>query len=366
MSLLFDGQRIGETYEVERYLGEGAFAEVYRVRHRFLGRQAMKVLKLPGGSVEEIETLLAEALLLSRIGHPNIIRVFEANVLEINGARHGFFTMEYIAGGSLDRFWQSYRNTMMPISEAVDIMKQVCAGVALAHSENPPIIHRDIKPQNIMVGYDGTGLRIRVSDFGLAKQANPLTLLVSAKGTLSFKPPESFQNQDSPAADVWAIGTTFYLLLTDTLPYPSLDARDTADANRFIKPLRPPSLYNMAVDPALEAILTRCLAPKPADRYRNASVLLDELSRWCPGRSSVPAFPTCSSNGDKPKSTFKIRPAGDSENARRMIQEAIAASKRPGGLASAADLLEEAINKAPQLREQYEGQLRLWRRGVCM
>lgn len=366
MPLLSGGQRIRETYEVERYLGEGAFAEVYRVRHRFLGRQAMKVLKLPGGSIEEIETLLAEALLLSRIGHPNIIRVFNADILEVNGARHGFFTMEYIAGGSLDRFWQSYRNAMMPVSEAVEIMKQVCAGVALAHSENPPIVHRDIKPQNIMVGYDGTGLRVRVSDFGLAKQANPLTLLVSAKGTLSFKPPESFLNQDSPAADVWAIGTTFYLLLTDTLPYPSLDARDMADANRFIRPLRPPSIYNMAVDPALEAILTRCLAPKPADRYRNASSLLDELSRWRPGRSSATASPVSSGEGKDPKSTFEIRSGSDVENARRMIQEAIAASKRPSGLMSAADLLEEAINKAPELREQYESQLKLWRRGVCM
>jgi len=116
---LTEGQTIRDTYVVERFLGEGAFAEVYRVRHRFLGRQAMKMLKLPGDSIEEIETLLAEALLLSRIGRANIIRVYDANVLEINGTRHGFFTMEYIAGGSLDRFWQSYRNTMMPISPRV-------------------------------------------------------------------------------------------------------------------------------------------------------------------------------------------------------------------------------------------------------
>jgi serine/threonine-protein kinase len=71
MALLTEGQVIRDTYTVERFLGEGAFAEVYRVQHRFLGRQAMKVLKLFGASLEEIETLLAEALLLSRIGHPN-------------------------------------------------------------------------------------------------------------------------------------------------------------------------------------------------------------------------------------------------------------------------------------------------------
>lgn len=351
---------------MERLLGEGAFAEVYRAQHRFLGRQAMKVLKLSGASLEEIEALLAEALLLSRIGHPNIIRVFDADVLEVSGARHGFFTMEYIAGGSLDRFWRSYRDAMMPVSEAVEIVKQVCAGIAVAHSENPPIIHRDIKPQNILVGYDATGLRVRVSDFGLAKDANPLTLLVSAKGTLGFKPPESLENQDSSAADVWAIGTTLYLLLTDTLPYPDLDERDVADASRYVRPLRPASVYNMNVDPALDAILSRCLATRPADRYQNASALLDELSRWRPGRSSTISSSTPTRRGSNAKSVFGQRPSSDLDTARRMIQDALAASKKPACLMSAADLLEEAINKAPELREQYEGQLKLWRRGVCM
>ncbi len=104
--------------------------------------------------------------------------------------------MEYVAGGSLDRFWRSYRDKLMPVEQAIEVMKQVCAGIAVAHAEKPPVVHRDIKPQNILVGYDGAGLRVRVSDFGLAKQVNPLTLLVSAKGTLSFKPPESLENLD--------------------------------------------------------------------------------------------------------------------------------------------------------------------------
>lgn len=366
MALLHEGQVIRDTYTVERFLGEGAFAEVYRVQHRFLGRQAMKVLKLSGASLEEIESLLGEALLLSRIGHPNVVRVFDANILEVQGARHGFFTMEYIAGGSLDRLWRSYRDSIMPVSEAVEIMKQVCAGIAVAHSEDPPIIHRDIKPQNLLVGYDGTGLRVRVSDFGLAKHANPMTLLVSAKGTLSFKPPESLQNHDSSAADVWAIGTTFYLLLTDTLPYPDLDERDMDDASRFVRPLRPASVYNMNVDPALDAVLSRCLAARPENRYQNATELLEELSRWRPGRSSAMASSTPSQGGSEAKSVFGQGPSPDIDAARRMIQDALEASTKPGRLMNAADLLEEAINKAPELRDQYESQLKLWRRGVCM
>ena len=213
MPLLHEGQNIRETYVVERFLGEGAFAEVYRVQHRFLGRQAMKVFKAVGTSLAELEQMLGEALLLTRIGHPNIIRVFDANVFQTAAGTLAFFTMEYVAGGSLDRFWRSYQNSLMPVSEVVDVMKQVCGGIAVAHAEKPPVVHRDIKPQNILVGYDAAGLRLRVSDFGLAKRVNPLTLLVSAQGTLSFKPPESFENQDSPAADVWALGTTLYLLL---------------------------------------------------------------------------------------------------------------------------------------------------------
>ena len=156
MALLEDGEVVRETYEIERYLGEGAFAEVYRVRHRFLGRQAMKVFKTRGMSFEEIEEMLGEAILLSRIGHPNIIRVYDANILESGSATYGFFTMEYIPRGTLDRYWQSYQNKLMPVAEAVYIIKQICAGLAVAHSETPPIVHRDIKPQNILIGYDSS------------------------------------------------------------------------------------------------------------------------------------------------------------------------------------------------------------------
>ena len=94
-------------------------------------------------------------------------------------------------------------------------------GLSVAHCQSPPVIHRDIKPQNILVGFEADGLRARLSDFGLAKQVNPLTLMASARGTRCFKSPEAFDdfNSDSCAGDIWAIGTTLYLLLTDKLPF---------------------------------------------------------------------------------------------------------------------------------------------------
>ena len=104
MTILHEGQIIRGTYRLDRQLGKGAFAEVYRVKHRFLGRQAMKVFKTVGMTMEEIEQLMGEAIILSRMGHPNIIRVFDANVTETSRGICGFFTMEYVAGGSLEQF----------------------------------------------------------------------------------------------------------------------------------------------------------------------------------------------------------------------------------------------------------------------
>ncbi len=365
MPLLKNGQLIRETYEVERYLGEGAFAEVYRVQHRFLGRQAMKVFKTKGMTLEEIEEMLGEAILLSRIGHPNIIRVFDANILQISGATFGYFTMEYIPGGTLDRYWRSYENKLMPVEEAVDILKQACSGLAVAHSETPPVIHRDIKPQNILIGYDSGGMRVRVSDFGLAKQVNPMTLLASAKGTLGFKPPESLDNLDSCAADVWALGTTLYLLLTDKLPFPGLDERSISNATRFTQPFRPASFYNIQVDCTLDSIVSRCLAQKPNDRYPNAKGILQDLGTWKPVQLGRTAAPNTTRQNSS-KTVFGEHSPVDKTAAAAAVKRAIKLSKEPGKLPSAADLLEEAINKDPDLRQQYGSQLKLWRRGISM
>ena len=366
MSILKEGQIIRETYAVELYLGEGAFAEVYRVQHRFLGRQAMKVFKTKGMSIEEIEAMLGEAILLSRIGHPNIIRVFDANVVDFDGSTYGFFTMEYVPGGTLDRYWQSYQNRLMPVEETVAIIKQVCSGLAVAHAESPPIVHRDIKPQNILVGYDRSGMLVRVSDFGLAKRVNPMTLMVSAKGTLSFKPPESLKNHDSCSADIWAIGTTLYLLLTDRLPYPNLDNRDVGDAGRFLKELKPASFYNIKIDPTLDGIVSRCLSKDPANRHKDAGELLQVLNQW---KRISPQVKVAKSNSKKEgssKMVFAERSPVDEVLIRKKIDEAIRLSRLPGKLPLAADILEEVVNKDHSLRERYESQLRLWRKGMVM
>lgn len=367
MSLLAEGQAVRGTYEVERVLGEGAFAVVYRVRHRFLGRQAMKVFKMVGMTIEETEEMLGEATMLSSIGHPNIVRVFDANTTETSRGICGFFTMEYVAGGNLEQFWRSHGAKFVPVATTVEILRQTCRGVAVAHAADPPIIHRDIKPQNILVGYEIEGLRARLSDFGLAKRVNPLTLLASSRGTRCFKAPEAFADPqaDSCAGDVWALGSTLYLLLTDRLPYVNLSEVDSFDPKRFERPIIPPSRLNAQVDPGLDQIVLRALALEPAVRYATAMELLADLERWDAARSVDPDGPKATS-ADMAKSALGGHSPLRSEEARELADRALRLARRAGKLQEAADLMEEAINKCADLPTEYEYKLRLWRRGIAM
>jgi serine/threonine-protein kinase len=366
MPLLAEGQMIRETYEVERFLGEGAFAEVYRVKHRFLGRQAMKVFKRVGMDFSEIQDMLGEAILLSKIGHPNIVRVFDANILDSSRGTCGYFTMEHISGGSLDRFWRSFGNKFVPVETAVDLIKQVCRGISLAHRESPPIIHRDIKPQNILVGYETEGLRARVSDFGLARKVNPLTLLATAAGTLAFKPPEAFSDAkgDSCAADVWAIGSTLYLLLTDRLPFDLPQDLSWNSKNLFSKTASPPSLIQPEVDSTLDTIIMKTLSIRAEERYPTAHELLHALDAWQPYAGTSPPKSTHSSS-DPYKSTLGNHTPPDSTRGKDLAQKALTLGKE-GRLAEAADLMEEAFNKSPDLRGRYESKVKLWRCGISM
>jgi serine/threonine-protein kinase len=236
-------------------------------------------------------------------------------------------------------------------------------GLAVAHSEKPPIVHRDIKPQNILVGYDSTGLRVRIADFGLAKKVNPLTLLASARGTPAFKPPECLTNIDSCAGDVWAIGVTLYLLLTDRLPFPIESTLDFSSGKSFKHPMMPITNLNAQVDPILAAIVSRCLEKKPEDRYPDAVALLAELIKWKPSERK----PTVNAkfSADQSKSVLGFAAKSDHVAAEKMVDDALILSQDTGKLIEAADLLEEALNKSPKLRDKYEYRLKLWRRGIA-
>ena len=367
MPLLSEGEKIRDTYEVLHFLGQGAFAEVYRVKHRFLGRQAMKVFKRVGMTVLEIEEMLGEAILLSRMGHPNVVRVFDANVLDTPKGLCGYFTMENVPGGSLERFWQSFDNKLIPIETTIDLVKQVCRGLSLAHQQSPPVIHRDIKPQNILVGIETEGYRARVSDFGLAKKVNPLTLFATAAGTPTWKPPEAFSETkgDSCASDVWAIGTTLYLLLTDRLPFKNPSDFGWGRENLFKEKILPASDINPDANSSLDHIIAKTLEYRPEKRFQSATELLEALESWKAGMGHNK--PNVSASLSKiSKTAMGIEhSAPNKDEGESMAQKAMDLQKF-GKLADAADIMEEAFNKWPNLRVEYANYVKLWRCGISM
>ncbi|WP_069622415.1 serine/threonine-protein kinase [Streptomyces niveus] len=277
MTLLVSGDRVSDTLVIDRSLGEGAFAEVHRVRHEYLGWQAMKLFKRVA-SKEETVRMLDEARLLSTLGHPNIVRVFDANTVRTPEGVRGFFTMEYVAGGSLERLAAAHKS-MVPRDLVAEVVTQIASGLAVAHDQDPPIVHRDVTMANVLVGYDGTGMRVRVSDFGLAKRADPFTHLASAQGTYAFMAPEVMRNQGySCASDVWSVGVIAYLLLTNRFPFhQGGEEFSSFSFGRFNRSLLPPSSYNDEVDAELDRIVLAMLELDPQNRPATAQVLGDAL-----------------------------------------------------------------------------------------
>jgi serine/threonine-protein kinase len=364
MPLLEEGQQIRDTYTVERYIGEGTFAEVYRVSHRFLGRQALKLLKQPGMSLDETKDMLKEALLLSRLGHANIVRVFDANTLHVGGAERGYFTMEHVPTGTLEDY--RLRNSYGPRSAAgaVTLIVQVLQGLQVAHAQNPVIIHRDLKPQNILVANGSDGLTAKVSDFGLATEVDPLTLMSRPAGTPWFKAPEAIYEfgADSTVSDIWSVGTILYLLLTDEMPYPAQSGWGWNERKSQGLP-RPASTLNIEVDEALDSIIAKCLRIEPHLRYGKVEDLLGDLRRWRPSRR--PELARLPRNITEDKLGRYSPPAETETDAKGLLlmrdAEQLARERRMGDAIARA---EEALSISPELSRTYSPRINLWRKGL--
>jgi serine/threonine-protein kinase len=274
--LLEPGTVIRNTLTVEGVLGTGAFGTVYRVRHRFLGTQAMKVFRVGLGrpSADEI---LVEARLLSGLVHPNIVRVHDASTLTLEGEERPYMTMEFVAGGSLEDALA--RRTRLNTLSAVAVVSQLCSALEVAHSAQPPIVHRDIKLQNILVSrISNQGMfSVKLGDFGLARPVDRYSLMTTAAGTLAYLAPESGWGVYTPASDVYACAIVLYRLLTGVFPFAPVESemaeaalRDAvARTRRHLPP--PPSRYCLGLPTQLDDVTLRALAPDPSDRFRDAA-----------------------------------------------------------------------------------------------
>lgn len=342
--------QLRDTYTVDNLLGAGAFGTVYKARHKYLGFQALKIFH-PGSIPKEQEIeLFGEAYILSKLTHENVVRVYEANTFTLAGNRYCYIAMEYVEGYTLDKYLQ--RKGKLSVDLALEIQRGICAGLTQAHRLEPPVVHRDVKPQNVMMATKNNKTIIKVSDFGLAKHVDPKTRLTEAAGTLAYLPPEGFWNYTSPASDVFSAGIIFYTMLTGVPPFKldggyqhtqkdEMQAKIKESRNRLPDD---PSKYNDSLDQELEEIVLKALAPEIKKRYKDADEFLNALENY-----------------EKNKKVLN-----DEE-----IKEALGLGKQYNTLPQAVNLLESLILKQPKekqeiLKAKYNETLNNWKKGIVM
>lgn len=322
--LLKKNEQINETYEVQCHVGQGAFGEVYRVKHKYLGLQVMKVLKEDYAEHADIETLTREAKILSKLTHPCIVRVFETNSFQKNGLIHYFITMGFVSGETLAQLLA--RKITLPLPVALSIIKDVLSGLALVHLHKPPIVHRDISPDNILLSYESDKPKAMLSDFGLAQFSDFTQELAGGAGKYIYMAPECFWNVYLPSSDVYSAGIVFYRMITGVHPwdYDFEDVEDPEDIVSVIsaarkKPVRSPSAHLETFPGILEGAILKSLAMNIENRYLNAGEFLKELSALFAPLSSSPSHSQVSttspeigenSNVFDPNRKFRVRVAG--------------------------------------------------------
>lgn len=281
--LLEKGETILDTYTVEFFLGQGAFGEVYRVKHKFLGIQVMKVFKAEVSAQTDRNMLAEEARILSSLTHPNIVRVFEANTLMRGENEHIFLTMGFVAGESLAQLLS--RKVCVPFQIGVSIQMEMLEGLVLAHGQNPPIVHRDISPDNIMLSYVDDRPVALLSDFGLAMQADLNEVFLRPAGKYLFMAPECFFKTYLPSSDVFSAAIVFYRMITGTTPWElTIDAEFGTSQSLITgvhrarkQPPTRPSIYCDACPKNVEDVILKALALDLEDRYRDAREFLTAL-----------------------------------------------------------------------------------------
>ncbi|MBI4614725.1 MAG: protein kinase [Planctomycetes bacterium] len=289
-----------ERYDVLEILGRGGQGVVYRVRNRSLDRlEVLKILRLPERKDPTVFLRFErEARALAQLRHPNILPIYAVDRI----GEHPYYTMEYFPGESVAGLL--HRSGSFAPRAAMAIGRDVARGLAAAHARG--IVHRDVKPGNILVLVEGTPgeterdaarllasgrtgpIRAVLVDFGLAKVAGELTLTGEGRkmlGTILYMSPEQaggHVRQVKAPSDLFSLGATMYQMLTGRYPFPGRSAMEIQRRIIECRP-RPPSEWRPSLSKSIDQVVMRCLARNAADRYPGAGALGDDIDRYLRG-----------------------------------------------------------------------------------
>lgn len=268
--MIKEGVMLNGRYEIMGRIGMGGMADVYKAVDRVLNRYvAVKVLKREFREDENfVKKFWSEAQSAAGLQHPNIVNVYD--VAEDRGLY--YIVMELVEGITLKDYIQK-KGRLTP-KEVIGITLQVCAGIEAAHSNN--IIHRDVKPQNIIISKEG---KVKVTDFGIAKATSSNTISTNVMGSVHYTSPEQARGGFSDAkSDIYSLGITMYEMITGELPFDG-DSTVSIALKHLQEDILPPSEHVEDIPKSLEQIILKCTQKSADRRYTNVSQLIRDLKR---------------------------------------------------------------------------------------
>lgn len=268
--MLTPGTILAGRYEIVGRIGAGGMSNVYKAKDQKLNRfVAVKVLK-PEFSTDAtfVKKFRVEAQSAAGLSHPNIVNVYDVG--EENGIY--YIVMELVQGITLKHYIE--RKGKLDIREVLNISVQIASGMGAAHANR--IIHRDIKPQNVIMSRDG---KVKVTDFGIAKAADSTTVTTNAAGSVHYISPEQARGGYSDEkSDMYSLGITIYEMVTGRVPYDG--ENNVSVALQHIQGnMTPPSQLNPDIPRSVERIILKCTQKKPDLRYSSAKELIMDLRR---------------------------------------------------------------------------------------
>ncbi len=261
--MFLQGQKVGK-YEIIRSLGSGGFGSVYLARDTWLDIKV--AIKVPHKQSAELYKLLKEPRLQAALNHPNIVRMIAAE----KENRTFFMVMEYVKGKTLEKILE--KEKVLDCERAVDYIKQIAQGVDHAHRNK--IIHRDLRPSNILISEDGTA---KITDFGTSAWLSNVPYASTRIGSPPYMAPEQFLGKASYQSDIYSIGCIFYEMVIGRPPIFDPDPFKILEKAQQGR-ITPPRLRDARISRQVDEIIMKCLASKAEDRYQRPAEIIRALS----------------------------------------------------------------------------------------